>query len=112
MATRIKLTDASFYPQRQNVYFSTLAMQPNRRLMKVNVASIQLYGLPEPGSGEEECDNHCPVPDFLKGLGFVPATRGASRRPGQHFGHRPALIDTVMHAEPTRNRVSGRKLSG
>lgn len=32
-------------------YFSAFAMQPNRRLMKVNVAFIQMDNLPEPGAG-------------------------------------------------------------
>ena len=35
----------------QNVHFSTFAMQPNRRLMKVDVTFIQMDNFPEPRAG-------------------------------------------------------------
>ena len=37
--------------QGENVHFSAFAMQPNRRLMKVDVAFIQMDNFPEPGAG-------------------------------------------------------------
>jgi hypothetical protein len=39
-------------------------MQSNRRLMKINVAFIQLYNFSKPRARQEECHNYRPIPEL------------------------------------------------